>query len=142
MKKDTAVIDRRYSNMDAKNKLYFGDNLKILREYVPDPAGRDGPDPAERDPPFNSSATYPSADGCSGKERRRVRHDWAATRPRRLPVARPGAHLTTVPLPRLLWYTSDDEHRKTTSKTSTSQGAFAGRHRKAGWAPAVLCLPS
>jgi 16S rRNA G966 N2-methylase RsmD len=21
------------------------------------------------DPPFNSSATYPSADGCSGKER-------------------------------------------------------------------------
>ena len=22
--------------MDAKNKLYFGDNLKILREYVPD----------------------------------------------------------------------------------------------------------
>ena len=31
-----AVIDRRYSIMDAKNKLYFGDNLKILREYVPD----------------------------------------------------------------------------------------------------------
>lgn len=23
-------------NMDAKNKLYFGDNVKILREYVPD----------------------------------------------------------------------------------------------------------
>ena len=22
--------------MDEKNKLYFGDNLKILREYVPD----------------------------------------------------------------------------------------------------------
>jgi hypothetical protein len=22
--------------MDAKNKLYFGDNLKILREYVPE----------------------------------------------------------------------------------------------------------
>jgi len=66
MKKDTAVIDRRYSNMDAKNKLYFGDNLKILREYVPDPAGRDGPDPAERDPPFNSS---PSAFARGGERK-------------------------------------------------------------------------
>ena len=24
------------SNMDGKNKLYFGDNLKILRDYVED----------------------------------------------------------------------------------------------------------
>jgi len=32
------------ANMDGKNRLYFGDNLKIPREYVPDPAGRDGPD--------------------------------------------------------------------------------------------------
>jgi len=44
-------------NIDERNKLYFGDNLKILRDYVADPAGRDGPDPAERCPPFNSSAT-------------------------------------------------------------------------------------
>jgi len=31
---ETPVIDRRYSNMGWKNKLYFGDNLKILRDYV------------------------------------------------------------------------------------------------------------
>jgi hypothetical protein len=49
-----AVIDRRYSIMDAKNKLYFGDNLKILREYVPDASV----DLIYLDPPFNSSATY------------------------------------------------------------------------------------
>ena len=40
--------------MDGKNKLYFGDNLKILREYVPDASV----DPIYLDPPFNSSATY------------------------------------------------------------------------------------
>jgi len=55
------------ANMDGKNKLYFGDNLKILRDYVEDasvdliyldpacarlPSGRAGR------PPFNSSATY------------------------------------------------------------------------------------
>jgi hypothetical protein len=40
--------------MDWKNKLYFGDNLKILREYVPDAAV----DLIYLDPPFNSSATY------------------------------------------------------------------------------------
>ena len=44
--------------MDGTNKLYFGDNLKILHEYVPDPAGRDGADPAGRDPTFKSQATY------------------------------------------------------------------------------------
>ena len=40
--------------MDAKNKLYFGDNLKILREYVADASV----DLIYLDPPFNSSATY------------------------------------------------------------------------------------
>ncbi len=40
--------------MDAKNKLYFGDNLKILRGYVPDASV----DLIYLDPPFNSSATY------------------------------------------------------------------------------------
>jgi len=40
--------------MDQKNKLYFGDNLKILREYVPDASV----DLIYLDPPFNSSATY------------------------------------------------------------------------------------
>jgi 16S rRNA G966 N2-methylase RsmD len=40
--------------MDGKNKLYFGDNLKILREYVPDASV----DLTYLDPPFNSSATY------------------------------------------------------------------------------------
>ena len=40
--------------MDDKNKLYFGDNLKILREYVPDATV----DLIYLDPPFNSSATY------------------------------------------------------------------------------------
>jgi hypothetical protein len=43
--------------MDAKNKLYFGDNLGILRDYVPDASV----DLIYLDPPFNSSATYPSA---------------------------------------------------------------------------------
>jgi 16S rRNA G966 N2-methylase RsmD len=40
--------------MDEKNRLYFGDNLKILREYVPDASV----DLIYLDPPFNSSATY------------------------------------------------------------------------------------
>ena len=48
------------ANMDRKNKLYFGDNLKILRDYVAD-ASVDliylNPACAGR-PPFNSSATY------------------------------------------------------------------------------------
>ncbi|MFZ2349389.1 MAG: DNA methyltransferase [Candidatus Bipolaricaulis anaerobius] len=37
-----------------KNKLYFGDNLPILREYVPD----ESVDLIYLDPPFNSKATY------------------------------------------------------------------------------------
>jgi site-specific DNA-methyltransferase (adenine-specific) len=40
--------------MDGKNKLYFGDNLKILREYVPEASV----DLIYLDPPFNSGATY------------------------------------------------------------------------------------
>lgn len=37
-----------------KNKLYFGDNLPILREYIPD----ESVDLIYLDPPFNSKATY------------------------------------------------------------------------------------
>ena len=40
--------------MDGKNKLYFGDNLKILRDYDPDASV----DLIYLDPPFNSGATY------------------------------------------------------------------------------------
>ena len=39
---------------DWRNKLYFGDNLRILRENVPD----DSVDLIYLDPPFNSNATY------------------------------------------------------------------------------------
>ena len=39
---------------DWKNKLYFGDNLDILREQVPDECV----DLIYLDPPFNSNATY------------------------------------------------------------------------------------
>ena len=40
--------------MDGKNKLYFGDNLKILRKHQKDASvGL-----IYLDPPFNSSATY------------------------------------------------------------------------------------
>jgi len=40
--------------MDMKNKLYFGDNLQIMREYIPD----ESIDLIYLDPPFNSKATY------------------------------------------------------------------------------------
>ena len=40
--------------MDEKDKLYFGDNLNILRAYVADASV----DLIDLDPPFNSSATY------------------------------------------------------------------------------------
>ena len=36
------------------NRLYFGDNLDILRQYVPD----ESVDLIYLDPPFNSNATY------------------------------------------------------------------------------------
>ena len=37
-----------------KNKLYFGDNLDMLREHVQD----ESVDLIYLDPPFNSNATY------------------------------------------------------------------------------------
>ena len=37
-----------------KNKLYFGDNLDILREHV----ASESVDLTYLDPPFNSNATY------------------------------------------------------------------------------------
>lgn len=37
-----------------KNKLYFGDNFYIMREYIPD----ESVDLIYLDPPFNSKATY------------------------------------------------------------------------------------
>ena len=40
--------------MGWKNKLYFGDNLKILRDYV----ATENVDLIYLDPPFNSNATY------------------------------------------------------------------------------------
>jgi site-specific DNA-methyltransferase (adenine-specific) len=40
--------------MDGKNKLYFGDNLQILREHVADACV----DLIYLDPPFNSNANY------------------------------------------------------------------------------------
>jgi site-specific DNA-methyltransferase (adenine-specific) len=39
---------------DWKNKLYFGDNLYILREHV----ASENVDLIYLDPPFNSNATY------------------------------------------------------------------------------------
>ena len=39
---------------DTPNRLYFGDNLDILRQYVPD----ESVDLIYLDPPFNSNATY------------------------------------------------------------------------------------
>ena len=43
-----------FAAMDAKNKLYFGDNLQILRAHVPDASL----DLIHLDPPFNSNANY------------------------------------------------------------------------------------
>jgi len=66
--------------MDGTNKLYFGDNLKILLEHVPD-ASVDliylDPACAGR-PPFNSSATY-SFSVAPLYERRRRRSQTGAT---------------------------------------------------------------
>jgi len=39
---------------DWQNKLYFGDNLEILRDHV----GDESVDLIYLDPPFNSKATY------------------------------------------------------------------------------------
>src|SRR3990167_2199491 len=38
----------------TKNRLYYGDNLDILRRYIPD----ESVDLVYLDPPFNSNATY------------------------------------------------------------------------------------
>lgn len=40
--------------MSWKNKLYFGDNLDIMRHFIPDGSV----DLIYLDPPFNSKATY------------------------------------------------------------------------------------
>jgi site-specific DNA-methyltransferase (adenine-specific) len=40
--------------MDGKNRLYFGDNLNILRDHVTDAVV----DLIYLDPPFNSNANY------------------------------------------------------------------------------------
>lgn len=46
----------KFSIMDNwKNKLYFGDNLDILREHV----ASESVDLIYLDPPFNSNATSP-----------------------------------------------------------------------------------
>ena len=52
------------ANMDPTNKLYFGDNLKILREYVPDASV----DLIYLDPPFNTGHTESVCEAlpCSG----------------------------------------------------------------------------
>ena len=39
---------------DWQNKLYFGDNLEILRDHV----GEESVDLIYLDPPFNKKATY------------------------------------------------------------------------------------
>lgn len=39
---------------DAKNKLYYGDNLQVLRDYIPDAFV----DLVYLDPPFNSRQDY------------------------------------------------------------------------------------
>jgi site-specific DNA-methyltransferase (adenine-specific) len=42
------------SDQDWKNQLYFGDNLSIMRDYIPD----ESVDLCYIDPPFNSNASY------------------------------------------------------------------------------------
>ena len=42
------------TSTDWKNRLYFGDNLDILRNHVPDASV----DLIYLDPPFNSNSTY------------------------------------------------------------------------------------
>ena len=49
---DTAKVVVCSAEMDGKNKLYFGDNLNILRDCVADASV----DLIYLDPPFNSNA--------------------------------------------------------------------------------------
>ena len=51
MKKLTVI---KHNVLDWKNKLYFGDNLDILREHI----ASESVDLIYLDPPFNSNATY------------------------------------------------------------------------------------
>ena len=44
---------------DWKNKLYFGDNLRILRDHVPD----ESVDLVYLDPPFNSNVLFKEKSG-------------------------------------------------------------------------------
>ena len=37
-----------------RNTLYYGDNLQVLRDHIPD----ESVDPIYLDPPFNSNASY------------------------------------------------------------------------------------
>ena len=46
--------EQREMTTDWKNKLYFGDNLEIMREHIP----VESVDLIYLDPPFNSKATY------------------------------------------------------------------------------------
>lgn len=48
------TMDVRTPHMPWKNQLFFGDNLKILREEIPN----EYVDLIYLDPPFNSNATY------------------------------------------------------------------------------------
>src|ERR1039457_3127423 len=47
-------MEFRNPHMPWKNQLYFGDNLKIIREEIPD----EHVDLIYLDPPFNSNANY------------------------------------------------------------------------------------
>lgn len=57
--------------MDWKNTLYFGDNLKVLRDNIPS----ESVDLIYLDPPFNSNANYPSADGLFKERGKTCRAD-------------------------------------------------------------------
>ena len=51
---DPAKVVVSSAAMNEKNKLYFGDDLKILRDHVADSIV----DLIYLDPPFNSNASY------------------------------------------------------------------------------------
>jgi DNA modification methylase len=57
-------------DLNLVNKLYYGDNLIIMREFIPDECV----DLIYLDPPFNSKATYNvlfhEKDGSKGSETR------------------------------------------------------------------------
>jgi len=99
--------------MDWKNRLYFGDNLNILRREVPDASV----DLIYLDPPFNSNATY----NVLFKEK-------SGEESAAICITRCKVDLLRVGLRGLLWYTDHDERRKTTAKTSRGQRAFACGH--------------